>query len=139
MKVKLPEKKKSAKSSTGSESEEADDMSRKSMTKSDGISRPKVEKSTFTTYIYRVKKQVHPDLNISKSSMKVIESFINDFFNRISKEASTLMTSAGNKILREQDVLEAIRLVLPGELGKHAIGEAEKAIRIYDAATMTPS
>lgn len=131
MKIKGGEKggKRSMKSS--SSDEEMEDR-RKSMGDTEGVKKPKKSAtSTFSTFIYRVKKQVHPDLGVSKSSMKIIESFITDFFERICRESSLLMTSSGNKSLRTVDVLAAINLVLPGELGKHAINEAEKAIQTY--------
>ena len=105
---------------------------RLSMGQENGVKKPKKNPVTaFTTYIYRVKKQVHPDLNISKNSMRIIESFVSDFFNRLCRESSQLMASNGNKTLRAEDVLTAIKMVLPGELGKHAYNEAEKAINTY--------
>ena len=33
---------------------------------------------TFSVYIYRVLKQVHPETGISKRSMSIMNSFIND-------------------------------------------------------------
>ena len=134
MKIKGGEK--GGKRSQKSSSSEEEEPRRKSMGEIEGVQKPKAKDgaTTFSTYIYRVKKQVHPDLGISKSSMKVIESFINDFFQRICSESSTLMTSSGTKTLRSQDVLAAITMVLPGELGKHAHGEAQKAIDLFKAS-----
>ena len=128
MKVKPGDKQKKE-SMTSSSSEEVEETGRKSM--GEGVSKPKASPGAFTTYIYRVKKQVHPDLGITKSSMKIIESFITDFFERICRDSSNLMMSSGNKSLRSQDVLAAIKMVLPGELGKHAYNEAEKAIKSF--------
>ena len=35
---------------------------------------------TYSVYIYRVLKQVHPETGISKRSMSIMNSFINDIF-----------------------------------------------------------
>ena len=46
---------------------------------------------TFSVYIYKVLKQVHQDTGISKKSMAIMNSFINDVFERIALEASKLV------------------------------------------------
>ena len=46
---------------------------------------------TFSVYIYRVLKQVHPETGISKRSMHIMNSFINDIFEKIALEASKLV------------------------------------------------
>ena len=38
---------------------------------------------TYSSYIYKVLKQVHPDTGISKKAMSIMNSFINDVFERI--------------------------------------------------------
>ena len=42
---------------------------------------------TYSSYIYKVLKQVHPDTGISKKAMSIMNSFINDVFERIAGEA----------------------------------------------------
>ena len=46
---------------------------------------------TYSVYIYRVLKQVHPETGISKRSMSIMNSFINDLFEKISGEAAKLV------------------------------------------------
>merc|ERR1712071_499595 len=46
---------------------------------------------TFSIYIYRVLKQVHPETGISKRSMSIMNSFINDVFQKIATESSRLV------------------------------------------------
>merc|ERR1712228_296884 len=46
---------------------------------------------SFAVYIYRVLKQVHPETGISKKSMSIMNSFINDIFERIAGESSRLV------------------------------------------------
>ena len=47
-------------------------------------------KESFSIYIYKVLKQVHPDTGISSKAMSIMNSFVNDIFERIAAEASRL-------------------------------------------------
>ena len=49
--------------------------------------RSKHQVETYSVYIYRVLKQVHPEIGVSKRSMSIMNSFINDVFERICGEA----------------------------------------------------
>ena len=46
--------------------------------------------SHYSVYVYKVLKQVHPDTGIWSKAMGIINSFINDIFERITGEASRL-------------------------------------------------
>eukprot|EP01133_Synstelium_polycarpum_P029456 gene29456-36087_t len=54
--------------------------------------RRKSRKESYSIYIYRVLKQVHPDTGISSKAMSIMNSFVNDVFERIAAEASRLAT-----------------------------------------------
>ena len=86
---------------------------------------------TFSVYIYRVLKQVHPEIGISKRSMSIMNSFINDVFEKIAGEASRLVRYNKKHTLSSREVQTAVRLLLPGELAKHAVVEGTKAITKY--------
>eukprot|EP00916_Digyalum_oweni_P018344 GHVL01030761.1.p1 GENE.GHVL01030761.1~~GHVL01030761.1.p1 ORF type:complete len:124 (+),score=16.55 GHVL01030761.1:216-587(+) len=94
----------------------------------------KKKTESFSTYIYKVLKQVHPDTGISKKSMSIINSFVNDTFEKIAMEASKLCKYAKKDTLSSREVQTAIRLVLPGELAKHAVSEGTKAVTKYTQA-----
>jgi hypothetical protein len=47
---------------------------------------------SYASYIFKVLKQVHPDTGISKKGMSIMNSFINDIFERIATEAGKLAT-----------------------------------------------
>ena len=83
---------------------------------------------TFSVYIYKVLKQVHNDTGISKKSMAIMNSFINDIFERIALEASKLVRYNKKHTLAAREVQSAVKLLLPGELAKHAIIEGAKAV-----------
>merc|ERR1719482_2294726 len=85
---------------------------------------------TFSVYIYRVLKQVHPETGVSKRSMSIMNSFINDVFEKIASEASRLVRYNKRHTLSSREVQTAVRLLLPGELAKHAVVEGTKAVRL---------
>ena len=64
----------------------------KSAKKPKGSAPKKKKKRTesYSSYIYKVLKQVHPDTGISSKAMSIMNSFINDAFERIAVEAGKL-------------------------------------------------
>jgi histone H2B len=86
---------------------------------------------TFSVYIYKVLKQVHNDTGISKRSMAIMNSFINDIFERVALEASKLVRYNKKHTLSAREVQSAVKLLLPGELAKHAIIEGAKAVNKF--------
>ena len=89
---------------------------------------------TFSVYIYRVLKQVHPEVGVSKRSMHIMNSFINDIFEKIALESSKLVRYNKKHTLSSREVQTAVRLLLPGELAKHAVSEGTKAVTKYSSA-----
>ena len=90
---------------------------------------------TFAVYIYKVLKQVHTDIGISKKSMAIMNSFINDIFERSAIEASKLVRYNKKHTLSAREVQSAVKLLLPGELAKHAIIEGAKAVNKFASGT----
>jgi len=86
---------------------------------------------TFSVYIYKVLKQVHNDIGVSKKSMNIMNSFINDIFEKIALEASKLVRYNKKHTLSAREVQSAVKLLLPGELAKHAIIEGAKAVNKF--------
>merc|ERR1712167_536852 len=80
--------------------------------KAKGSRKKRVE--SFAVYIYRVLKQVHPETGISKKSMSIMNSFINDVFDRIASESSRLVRYSKRHTLSSREVQTAVRLLLPG-------------------------
>ena len=99
-----------------------------------GSGRRRKRKETYSIYIYKVLKQVHPDTGISSKGMLIMNSFVNDVFERIAGEAGKLGKYSGKATLSSREVQTAVRLVLPGELAKHAVSEGTKAVTKYTSA-----
>lgn len=88
----------------------------------------------YKRYVFRVLKQVHPGMGISSRAMAVLDCMMGDMFERLAGEASRLSTYTGKATLSSREIQGAVRLVLPGELGKRAISEGTKAVSNYMAA-----
>lgn len=86
---------------------------------------------TFSIYIYKVLKQVHPDIGISKKAMNIMNSFIHDTFDRVATEGSKLVRFNKRRTLSSREVQSAVKLILPGELARHAVSEGTKAVTKY--------
>ena len=93
--------------------------------------RKRKRKESYSIYIYKVLKQVHPDTGISSKGMSIMNSFVNDIFERIAGEASRLGHYNKRKTISSREVQTAVRLLLPGELAKHAVSEGTKAVTKY--------
>ncbi|XP_068818618.1 histone H2B-like [Capricornis sumatraensis] len=87
--------------------------------------------SSFATYFPRVLKQVHTGLSLSRESVNVLDSFVKDMFERIAEEAGRLAHSNKRCTIMTEDIETAVRLLLPGELGKYATSEGTKSVIRY--------
>ena len=89
---------------------------------------------SFSSYIMKVLKQVHPKTGISKRSMMIMNSLVKDTFERIGSEARRLCRYSNKGTLSSREVQTAVRLALPGELAKHAVSEGTKAVTKFSSA-----
>ena len=91
-------------------------------------------KESYAIYIYKVLKQVHPDTGVSSKAMSIMNSFVNDLFERIAAEASRLAHYNKRSTITSREIQTAVRLLLPGELAKHAVSEGTKAVTKYTSS-----
>ncbi|KAK7404807.1 hypothetical protein VNO78_05772 [Psophocarpus tetragonolobus] len=85
----------------------------------------------YQRYVYKVLKQVHPEMGISSKCMTILNNLMNDMFERLAFEAAKLKDYTGHMTLSSREIQGAVKLILPGELGKHAIAEGVKAVNNY--------
>lgn len=95
--------------------------------------RKKADHSSYSTYIFKVLKQVHPQTGISRKAMSIMNSFVNDAFEQIATEGGRLVRYSNTQTLGSREIQAAVRLVLPGELAKHAVSEGTKAVTKYQS------
>ncbi|CAN1258267.1 Histone H2B [Linum perenne] len=89
---------------------------------------------TYKIYIFKVLKQVHPDIGISSKAMGIMNSFINDIFEKLAQESSRLARYNKKPTITSREIQTAVRLVLPGELAKHAVSEGTKAVTKFTSS-----
>tara|TARA_R110002050_G_scaffold23894_1_gene63729 strand:- start:3 stop:464 length:462 start_codon:yes stop_codon:yes gene_type:complete len=78
---------------------------------------------SLNLYIYRVLKQVHHDIGISRNGMCIINDYILDVILRVVRQAFELAELNKKSTITSREIQTAVRLTLPGELAKHAVSE----------------
>ncbi len=106
----------------------------KNIQKGDKKKRKSKRKESYAIYIYKVLKQVHPDTGVSSKAMSIMNSFVNDLFERIASESSRLAHYNKRTTITSREIQTAVRLLLPGELAKHAVSEGTKAVTKYTSS-----
>lgn len=86
---------------------------------------------TYSNYLYKVLKQVHPELGVSRRGMIVMDSLVKDVIDRLAQEAGSVARYSKKDTMSTSHVQAATRLVLRGELAKHAVSEGTKATVKY--------
>ena len=61
-------------------------------------------------------------------------SFINDIFEKIATEAAKLARYNKKPTVTSREIQTAVRLILPGELAKHAVSEGTKAVTKFTSS-----
>ena len=89
---------------------------------------------SYKLYLFKVLKQVHPDTGISSKAMAILNSFVIDQFEKIAAAAAQLSRVNKKPTLTSREIQTAVRLVLPGELAKHAVSEGTKAVTKFTSA-----
>lgn len=109
-------------------------------TKKDIIEKPitKIKKlkkknfKSFAIYLFKLLRFVAKDnFGISRQSMLIMNNFVNDMLEKIATEAGRLVAHGKKTTLGSREIQSAIKLLIPGELAKHANIEAMKAISLY--------
>ncbi|GAA5860087.1 hypothetical protein JCM1840_001876 [Sporobolomyces johnsonii] len=96
--------------------------------------RKKKRKETYSSYIiYKALMQVHPDTSINTKAMLILNSFVNDLFERIAAEACKLASYTKKCTISSREIQTSVRLILPGELSRHAMSEGTKAVSKFSS------
>uniref|UniRef100_A0A0D3G8L7 Histone H2B n=1 Tax=Oryza barthii TaxID=65489 RepID=A0A0D3G8L7_9ORYZ len=86
----------------------------------------KAKKSVETYKIYNFK--------VLKQAMSIMNSFINDIFEKLEQEAARLARYNKKPTITSREIQTSVRLVLPGELAKHAVSEGTKAVTKFTSS-----
>lgn len=88
--------------------------------------------SNYSSFIYRVLKQVSPDSGISSKAMDIMNAMVHDIFEKLSLEASRLAKYNKKQTITSREIQTAVRLVFPREIAKHAVSEGTKAVTKFN-------
>ena len=83
---------------------------------------------SFSFYIFKVLKMIHPDIGINKMALTMMDSFITDAFEKIAMRSSSLAKRNRRKMLSSREVQIAVKSFFPGQLAKHAVAGGTKAV-----------
>ncbi|KAL2622206.1 hypothetical protein R1flu_002411 [Riccia fluitans] len=81
----------------------------------------------YKNYIFRIMKSMDPELRISNQAMEVMNGLIQDHIHKIAQEAATVAERNKQPFIDVREIRTAVRLTLPGDLGKHAVSLGDKA------------
>lgn len=97
-----------------------------------GAKRRQKGKQRWSIYIHKTLRSVHGKLGMSSKAMRVMNSFMDDLFERISLQSVALSRMNKTQTIASKEIQTAVRLVLPGELSRHAMTEGTKAVHTYN-------
>jgi histone H2B len=87
----------------------------------------------WSSFIHKTLSSVHSGKTISSRAMSIMGSFVEDMFERIHGEAVNVAKINQTKTLTAREVQTSARLLLPGELCKHAMSEGTRAVAKYNS------
>ncbi len=85
-------------------------------------------KRSWNVYIRRALKNVDAKLTLSGRTIKIVNSFVNDIFERLAVQGAQLARVNKKRTLGSREIQTAVRLTLPTELARHAMAEGTRAI-----------
>ena len=103
-------------------------MAKKSASAGTKKSHRKPQRS-WSAYINRSLRALKKNKSMSSKLVKIVNSFVNDQFQRIATEAANLVRANKKRTLGAREVQTAVRLVLTADLAKHAMAEGTKAVK----------
>ncbi|KAL3679507.1 hypothetical protein R1sor_022463 [Riccia sorocarpa] len=81
----------------------------------------------YRNYIYRIMKTMDPEIKISNPAMEVMNGLVQDQIHKLAREAAALAEPSKHPFIDAREIRTAVRLMFPGDLGKHAVSLGDKA------------
>lgn len=85
----------------------------------------------YSLYINRVRKEVVPERGISSRTFGIMNTLVNNIFERIATQAYSLMCFRNRRTLTPEDIQKAVYMLLPGRLAKYAVAFGSEAVQRY--------
>ena len=91
------------------------------------------EEYNLRIYIYKLLKQVNPNIGITRGAMNEINLILYHMVENITRLSNTFIQHGHKATLSVREIYSSVKIFLPGELSKHAISEGTKAVTKYNA------
>ncbi|XP_008571544.1 PREDICTED: histone H2B subacrosomal variant-like [Galeopterus variegatus] len=85
----------------------------------------------YSLYVNRVLKEVVPQSGISSHTLDIMNTLINDIFERIATEACNLRHLRKRCTLTSEDIQKAVHLLWPEKLAEYAVAFGSEAVHRY--------
>ena len=86
---------------------------------------------TFEAYVSKMLKHVHPELRMSEPGRAVIDCYIKDLYDRITREAAAIVEYRKAKTASLAVMKAAVRMVVPGGLAVAAASDGDEALKAF--------
>lgn len=83
---------------------------------------------SYSVYIRRVLKELHPDIGITGKAMNILDSFMHGLYEQLATEASRAARIHRRNSLTSKDMEISVRVVLPEGLARRAMDKANLAV-----------
>ena len=83
----------------------------------------------FKTPIYKLLKNVQPEVEINKKAMTSMNVYVNQILERIIAEASRILEDNGHRTMTSKDIVEAMGILLSKEHAERAEEAGNQANR----------
>lgn len=83
---------------------------------------------SYKSYINKTLKQSSKGASLSGKAIKIVNSFVVDTLDKLAVQAAQVTRSNKRSTLGSKEIQAAVKLLLPAELAKHAMGEGAKAV-----------
>lgn len=87
----------------------------------------------YSLYVNKLLKTQNQHISISSSAMEVFNKMTQVLFDRLAKKASEVTIMSGKKTMGSNEMHQACKLLLPGQLSAHASVEGAKAAKKYQS------
>ena len=90
---------------------------------------PRKATASYASYIYKVLKQIHPDVGMTMKAMLTMQSIVLDVFSKLSSKALEIARYNKRSTVIHRDIEGAVKLLYPGQLATHCVGEIKGALK----------
>lgn len=90
------------------------------------------EKQCIENYLKPILNRIHPELSLDSNAKGDLNILLHTFMQRILTVAQALMRKSKKCTIMVNDISSACKVVIPGELAKHALEAGNKAVETFD-------